>query len=866
MKVLIIGGVAAGASCAARLRRLDENAEIIMIDKSSHVSYANCGLPYYIGNVIKDESLLTVQTPESFKERFNIEARTNNEAIKIDRDKKVVTIFDSIKNVNYEEAYDKLVLALGAKPIIPQIEGIANELIFTLRNVNDAQRLNSFINENKPKNALVIGGGFIGIEACENLRLRGINVTLIEASNQIMGNFDYDMSQILNNELIDKKVNLKLGERVLAFKDQIKAITNRGEYEADFVVLAIGVSPDTRLAADCGLELGIRNSIVVNEFLQTSDKDIYAGGDMISYRNHLSNELELALLAGPANKQGRIIADNICGLGTSYYGFNQTSILKLFDLSCATTGLNEKRAKECGYNYDYIIISPANHASYYPGFTNMFMKILFDKDNSKILGGQIIGHEGVDKRIDSLATTIYNKGTFKDLINLDFAYAPAYSSAKDPINMAGYVIENIYNGLVKQENYQENISGIVIDVSKNDDYEKGHFSSAINIPLEELRTSLDRLDATKKYYLNCRSGLRSYVAARMMSQKGFDVTNIRGGYNFFNATIKKVLKEEKVVIKNFVKNDSSISADEMKRVKGLGFLWCKNTGAFNGRIITRNGIVSNEELACITEAARLYGNGSIALTTRLTIEVQQIPFENINPFIEYLGKNNIITGGTGSKVRPVVACKGTTCQYGLIDTNGLSLKLHELFYVKYHDVSLPHKFKIAVGGCPNNCVKPDLNDLGIVGQKIPMVDLDKCRGCSKCAVISSCPIHSNSLVDGKINLGDNCNHCGRCVGKCPFKALNSYQQGYKVYIGGRWGKSINMGRPLTKIFTTEEEVIEVVDKAILLFRRDGLSGERFSDTINRLGFDFVNELLLSDELLLQKNEILGLKVIGGATC
>lgn len=866
MKVVIIGGVAAGASCAARLRRLDENLEIVMIDKSSHVSYANCGLPYYIGNVIKDESALTVQTPESFKERFNVDARTNNEAISIDRKRKVVTIFDSNKNASYEEAYDKLVLALGAKPIIPQIEGIENELIFTLRNVYDAHKLNNFINENNPKKALVIGGGFIGIETCENLRMRGIEVTLIEASNQIMGNFDEDMSKILNNELLSKNVNLKINERVLAFKDQIKAITDKGEYEADFVVLAIGVTPDTKLAAACGLELGIRNSLVVNEYLQTSDEDIYAGGDMISYRNHLTNKLELAFLAGPANKQGRIMADNICGIKTSYHGFNQTSILKLFDLSCATTGLNQKRAHEYGYDYDYVITSPANHASYYPGFTNMFIKVLFDKKNGQILGGQIIGNEGVDKRIDSLATTIYNKGTFKDLINLDLAYAPAYSSAKDPVNMVGYVIENVYNGLVSQKSYQDANDGMIIDVSKNVDYETGHFDGAINIPLEELRSSLDSLDKTKKYYLNCRSGLRSYVAARIMIQKGFDVANIKGGYNFYKATLTKEMKKEKPEIKEFVKNNSTISAEEMKRVKGLGFLWCKNTNCFNGRIITRNGIVTNEELACITEAAHRFGNGSVALTTRLTIEVQQIPFENIDPFISFLGENNILTGGTGSKVRPVVACKGTTCQYGLIDTNGLSLKLHELFYIKYHDLSLPHKFKIAVGGCPNNCVKPDLNDLGIVGQKIPVVDLEKCRGCGKCSVVSSCPIHSSSLEDGKINLGENCNHCGRCVGKCPFKAINSYQQGYKVYIGGRWGKSINMGRPLTKIFTSEEEVIEIVDKAILLFRRDGLSGERFSDTINRLGFDYVNELLLSDELLLKKNEILGLKVVGGATC
>ena len=866
MKIVIVGGVAAGASCAARISRLEKNAEIVMLEKSSHVSYANCGLPYYVGNVIKDEGALTVQTKEQFKAKFNIDARPNSEVVKIDRANKLVVVKNVITNEEYTESYDKLVLATGAKPIVPNLEGVDSSKIFTLRNVKDAHDMHAFVNNNKPKSAVVIGGGFIGLEVMENLAGLGIKVTLIEGADQILAPVDYDMSQILNNEIRNNNVDLVLNEMVAGFEenDGILVKTNKNAYQADMAVLAIGVIPDTKLAAECGLELGVKNSVVVNEHMLTSDENIYAGGDAVCIYNAVSKQNELVSLAGPANKQGRIIADNICGKATKYHGAVPTSIIKLFSYTAASTGLNEKKAKALGINYDTVITTPNTNASYYPGYSQLIVKVIYEKETKRILGGQVIGKKHVDKPIDTLATIIYKNGTADDLINLDLAYAPAYSSAKNPLNMVGYIIENVEAGLVKQWQYKTEEDVTYLDIREKAMFDAGHLEGAINIPLGKLRESLDQLDKSKKVYLNCLSGLNSYFASRILTQNGFDCYNLKGGYNFYLLTQpvqKEIAKVEKLEV-----SKTTTQADEIKRVKGLGFLQVRGTDYFNGRIITRNGKITTKELQTISEAANLYGNGEVAMTTRLTIEVQGIHFDNIDKFIAHVNEGGLLTGGTGSKVRPIVACKGTTCQYGLIDTYGLSEKIHERFYIDYHGVSLPHKFKIAVGGCPNNCVKPNLNDLGIIGARVPVVELDKCRGCKKCGVVNNCPIKSANVVDGKVVLGEECNSCGRCVGKCPFGVIEGYQTGYKVYVGGRWGKKFNHGVPLTKIFTSEEEVLEIVDKAILLYRSEGISGERFADTITRLGFEYVNAKLLSNELLERKEEILGITVVGGATC
>ncbi len=891
MKVVIIGGVAAGASCAARLRRLDENAEIVMLERSGYVSYANCGLPYYVGGTIQEKKALTLQTPKSFLSRFRVDARVRQEVTSIDREQKTVTVRDLEKNTVSVESYDKLVLCPGAKPIRPPVDGMDDSRIFTLRTVEDALILRQFAEETHPKTALVIGGGFIGIEMTENLTDLGVKVTLVEKAPQVLAPLDGDMAELVHTKLREKGVSLKLNAGLTGFspaEDALIAQLDNGEtVSCDMAVLAIGVVPDSRLAAEAGLRLGAKGSIVVDARMQTSDENIYAAGDAVEIRNRVTGQPALIPLAGPANRQGRLIADAICGREVSYTGAQGSSILKVFDSTVASTGLNERAASHAGIAYETVVLpAAASHASYYPGAENMVLKVLFAPDSGKVLGAQAVGQEGTDKRMDVLAAAVSAGLTSKDLAEMDLCYAPPFSSAKDPVNVAGNVMENIRKGLVRQwhtlDEAHADPKAVLLDVRTPAEYAAGNFGGSFNIPLDELRERLGELDPDKHYYVNCASALRSYLACRILSQNGFECWNFSGGYRYYQLTHPAApapQKEKAPVMPCGVSAASVCTApapdrgditlltpDQIKSVKAVGFLHCKGTDRFNGRIITRNGKVTGEEMAAITEAARKYGTGEIAMTTRLTLEAQGIPFENIEPFREELKSAGLMTGGTGSKVRPIVSCKGTTCQYGLIDTFALSEAIHERFFLGYNNVSLPHKFKIAVGGCPNNCVKPDLNDLGIIGQRVPLLDEEKCRGCKTCTVEKNCPIHSCRETDGKLTFGEDCNRCGRCVDKCPFGAVGSETNGYKVYIGGRWGKKIACGKPLGKLFTQESEVMDVVEKAILLFREQGISGERFADTVARIGFEEVERQLLDNGLLERKNQILGLEVKGGATC
>ncbi|MDD3411582.1 MAG: FAD-dependent oxidoreductase [Eubacteriales bacterium] len=885
MKVVIIGGVAGGASAAARLRRLDERAEIVMVERSGYVSYANCGLPYYIGGTIEKRDALTLQTPESFRRRFRVDARVRQEVIAIDRAAKRVTIRRLDDGTEYAESYDKLVLCPGAKAIRPALPGIDDERVFTVRTVEDALRLRSFLEEKKPRAALVVGGGFIGLEMAENLMDQGVKVTLVEKAPQVMAPLDEDMAQIVHAKLREKGVDLRLGLGASGFEaaqDGLNAALDNGESVlCDLAVLAIGVAPDTQLAKDAGLTLGTKGALVVNEQLQTSDADIYAAGDAVELVNRVTGARGLISLAGPANKQGRIVADNLCGRGVAYPGAQAASVLKLFDMTVATAGVNERTAKQLGLAAEAVALpASASHATYYPGAQNMVLKVLFAPDTGRVLGAQVIGQSGADKRIDVLATAIHAGLTSKDLSELDLSYAPPFSSAKDPVNVAGYVMENIRNGLVKQwhtlEEAAADPSALLLDVRTPAEYERGHFPGSVNLPLDELRGRLSELDKSRTLYVNCQSALRSYLACRILSQNGFACLNFAGGYRYYQLTHQPVKVDTAPAMPCGVPaaaeavkpaaNAISVTDEQIKRVKGMGFLHCKGTDCFNARIITRNGKLTNDEMRAVLEAAKRYGNGEIAMTTRLTLEVQQIPFENIEPFRAAVGQAGLMVGGTGSKVRPVVSCKGTTCQYGLIDTFALSEKIHQRFFLGYNRVPLPHKFKIAVGGCPNNCVKPNLNDLGVIGQRVPALDAEKCRGCKKCGVENACPIHSAKVEAGRMNFGDECNHCGRCIGKCPFGAVSMGVNGYKIYLGGRWGKQVAHGRAMDHVFTDENEVLDVIEKAILLFREQGVSGERFADTVTRLGFENVQAQLMSNDLLARKTKILDLSVTGGATC
>jgi NADPH-dependent 2,4-dienoyl-CoA reductase/sulfur reductase-like enzyme/rhodanese-related sulfurtransferase len=536
-KVLIVGGVAGGASAAARLRRLDETAEIIMFERDEHISFANCGLPYYIGESIKDRSKLLVQTPQSMKARFNIDIRNHSEVTGIQPDRKTVTVNSKEKGI-YEESFDYLVLSPGAKAIKPPISGIDSKRIFTLRNIPDTDRIKSFVDKEEVQRAVVIGGGFIGVEMAENLKDRGLEVTLIEAAPHILAPFDSEMAAVIESELQAKGIKLLVDDGVKAFSETdngIEVVTNSGTtISADLVLMAIGVIPDTGFISGSGIKLGIKGHILVNERLETSYPGIYAVGDAIEVIDFVNKQNTAIPLAGPANKQGRIAADNIAGLASSYKGTQGSAILKAFRLTAACTGNNERTLKKMNIPYKVIYVHPVSHASYYPGALPLSLKLIFAADG-KILGAQGVGSEGVDKRIDVIATVMRLNGTVSDLAELELCYAPPYSSAKDPVNLAGYVAENILAGRADTYTYDELTTYnrediLLLDVRTELEFSQGHLPGAVNIPVDQLRDRLHELDKNKLIMGYCQVGLRGYIAARILSQHGFRVKNMTGGY------------------------------------------------------------------------------------------------------------------------------------------------------------------------------------------------------------------------------------------------------------------------------------------------------------------------------------------------
>ncbi len=546
MKVLIVGGVAGGASAAARLRRLDEKAEIIIFERSGYVSYANCGLPYYIGGVIKDRGDLTLQTPQSFKERFNIDVRVKQEVIFIDRVKKSVRVRELVSGNEYEESYDKLILSPGAHPVIPALPGADSKKIHTLRTVEDTLRIREEAVRKGVKSAIVIGGGFIGVEAAENLTEAGLKVSLIQRGDHILPPIDGDMASFLHAHIRGKGVSLLLGADVEGFCEEGAGIRvlikGRQPIFADLVILAIGVLPETSLAKSAGLELGVKGSIVVNERMQTSDPDIYAVGDAVAITNIATGKKSVIALAGPANKQGRIAADNIAGKDRTYVGSPASSVIKIFDMTAAFVGLNEGAAKAEGISYDKVIVSPASHASYYPGGRTMTIKALFEKHTQRIIGAQIVGFDGVDKRLDVISVVMQAGMKITALAELDLAYAPPYASAKDPVNMIGFVAQNVTEGVLKQFFYEDikNLprdgSVILLDTRTEEEYLHGHAEGFdTNIPVDELRDRLGELDSKKRVYVMCQTGLRSYIACRILAQNGFECYNFAGGYRFYSA-------------------------------------------------------------------------------------------------------------------------------------------------------------------------------------------------------------------------------------------------------------------------------------------------------------------------------------------
>ncbi len=549
MKVVIVGGVAGGASAAARLRRLDEKAEIVIFEKTGHISYANCGLPYYVGGVIESEDSLYLQTPESFYNRFRVSVKVSHEVLSIDRERKVVSVKRLSDGTVFEEGYDRLILATGARAIIPP--GFDRDNVFTLKTSEDAVHIRKRIDKGGISRAAVIGGGFIGLEIAENLAARGIDVVIVERSQHVLPNFDEDMAVFVHQEIRGNGIRLLLDKGAESFDGSVLSLDSGERLNVDLVVLSIGVRPETELAKRAGLDLGVKDSIRVNDRLQTSDESIYAVGDAVEVCEIVSGRRSVMPLAGPANKMGRIVADNIASRDSRYKGSLGASILKVFKLTAASVGINESVARSTGVDYDYIIISPASHASYYPGGKIMTMKVLFEKRTGRLLGAQIVGYDGVDKRIDVLATALKCGLKADKLAELELSYAPPFSSAKDPVNMAGFVISNVLEGLVKQFSYKDipelrkREDVILLDTRTRKEVEGGIAEGFINIPLDELRDNLERIDKDKKVYVMCQSGLRSYLATRILTQNGYDAFNFRGGYGFYSALERdeKALKE-----------------------------------------------------------------------------------------------------------------------------------------------------------------------------------------------------------------------------------------------------------------------------------------------------------------------------------
>lgn len=582
-RIIIIGGVAGGATAAARIRRLDEHASITVYERTSYISYANCGLPYYIGGVITDRNALTLQTPQSFYSRFRVDMKVRHEVLAIHPETKSVTVKNLTTDEVFEDFYDKLLLAPGAIPILPAInkkngadahtELASAANLFVLRTVEDTFRIHTYIEETHPKTVVLAGGGFIGLELAENLSRQEIDVTIVQKPNHLMNPFDADMASFLHARIRKAGVHLILGQSVENVSTEEKSgcvsdsdsasnshssritvtLSDQSTLTADFAVFAIGVKPETTLAKAAGLTLGLRDSIVVNDHMETSIPNIYAVGDAVSVKHLVSEKSVLLPLAGPANKQGRIAADNICGGDRAFRGSLGSSVIKLFDMTAAVTGLNETAAKNAGISFDEVILSPSNHAGYYPGGHVMTMKILFEKETYRLLGAQIVGFEGVDKRIDVLATAICAGMRADELMDLDLSYAPPYSSAKDPINMAGFMIDNIKHGVVKQffvddaAVLPQDGSVTLLDTRTAVEYSRGHAEGFVNIPVDELRDHISELDSTKPIYIMCQSGLRSYIATRILSGYGFDCYNFAGGYRFYESVMTERTQSKTVL-------------------------------------------------------------------------------------------------------------------------------------------------------------------------------------------------------------------------------------------------------------------------------------------------------------------------------
>ena len=860
MKILVIGGVAAGTKTAAKLKRLDRSAQITLISKDTQISYAGCGLPYYVGGLIEQPEDLVVNTPQKYAALTGVEVFVQKEAVRLDAQNKAVHVKDTVTGQEEVFSYDRLVIATGASPAVPPVAGMDLNGVFTIRTPQDAVSVRAYAKEHAVKKAVVIGAGFIGLEMAENLKQRGIAVTVIDFADQILPNIlDAEMAEFGRKHLLKQGIRVITGTKAeeITGEGSVSAVrTTAGKLDCGLVIMAAGIRPNTAFLEGSGIELN-RGTIVVDKTLKTSLPDVYAAGDCVQVTNRITQNPQWSPMGSSANMEGRTLAQILTGAQKEYPGVLGTGVVKLPGLNCARTGLTEAQAKGAGYDVETVLAVTDDKAHYYPDASFFATKLIAERASHKLLGIQVFGTGAVDKMADIAVTGISLGARLEDFENADFAYAPPFSTAIHPFLQAVYILINKLNGDLASMTPAEYAAGKAEGYRVLDVAPAPSIRGAEYVELAKVNGELPGIGKEEKLLLVCAKGKRGYFLQNRLRYYGYTNTMVLEGATFFND----------VRVKN---TEVQVSKEEETRVKALGFLKDKRTpDKFNGRVITRNGKITSEEARAIAQAAEQFGSGEVTMTSRMTMEIQGVPFENIDALREFLMEAGLETGGTGSKVRPVVSCKGTTCQYGLIDTFALSEEIHERFFHGYASVKLPHKFKIAVGGCPNNCVKPDLNDLGVIGQRVPQPDFSKCRGCKVCQVETNCPIKTASLKDGRLVIDEQaCNHCGRCLNQCPFGVIENSMNGYRVYIGGRWGKKVVHGRYLDQVFTDKEEVLAVIEKAILLFREQGITGERFADTVERIGFEEVQRQLLDNGLLARKEEnIAAVKHMkGGATC
>lgn len=861
MRLLIIGGVAAGTKAAAKFRRVNPDAEVTIVTKGKDISYAGCGLPYYVGGAIPERDQLIVNTPEKYSALTGAMVYPQREVVSLDTAAKKAVAKNIRTGAEEIYEYDACIVAVGASPVVPPLPGLNLPGVFVMRTPDDAIETRDYIARDGVKRAVVVGGGFIGLEVAENLMEKGLSVTLIDMAPQIMPGFDTEMADFAVRHLAKKGIRVLTSTKLegVTGADRAEGVqTDKGLLPADIVILSIGIRPNTGFLQDTGIEM-FKGTILVDEKLATNVADVYAAGDCAMVKNRLTGERQWSPMGSSANMEGRTLALALGGRDVAYPGVLGTGVVKLPGLSGGRTGLSEEQAKAAGYTPICALAVTDDKAHYYPGSAWFAIKLVADAKTHKLLGVQVLGPGAVDKVTDIGVMAVTMGASLEQMTCLDLSYAPPFSTAIHPFVQAVHMLLNKIEGDLDSFTPAEYLAGAAADYRVIDVNPAGpSIPGATYVDLLKVKGEVPGLAKDEKLLLVCAKGKRAYLLQNRLKHYGYTNTKVLEGSSFFNHV--KVEKAPGVV---------TISAEDITRVKALGCLHNKGTDNFNVRVITRNGKINAAENKKIAEAAEKFGSGDVVMTTRLTLEIVGVPYDKIDDLRAFLAEEGLETGGTGSKVRPVVACKGTTCQYGLLDSYQLSQTIHERFFHGYASVKLPHKFKIAVGGCPNNCVKPDLNDFGIIGQRIPVVDLDKCRGCGKCQVTMSCPVGASQVVDGKLVIDpDKCNNCGRCVGKCPFKAAEESTYGYRIYIGGRWGKRVAQGQKLDKIFLSEEEVLSVLEKAILLFREQGKTGERFADTVSRIGFENVQQQLMSDDLLARKEEIIGaqLHLKGGATC